>query len=529
MTAPTPQPDARARRSREIDPQHPPRNPAELRLLLRHALDISVPDKPIEDGSSAPMAYLSHTFFEGRRFDRARRENSPANPQSPLSRHGRAHADCVVWACRGGGKTFLGAVATMLDLVYKPGIQVRILGGSLEQSQRMQEHLRTLFEQPALAELLCNARASQSRRRIALRNGSSVEVLAASETSVRGVRVQKIRCDEVDLFDPAIWSAAQLTTRSILCNGPWGTVVRGAVEALSTMHRPFGLMWDLTRPGRAAPVFRWGLVDVLARCPRSETCHACNLWDDCRGQAQRRIAPGHVGIADARSMKVRVDADTWASEMLCREAGRHDLVFPEFDARTHVYGEGAAPPGSDPGRPPVQWVMGIDFGFRDETVLLLARVDDAGILWIEREHVARHARLESHVAVMRRWVDELGGDQTLAWVAADPSGNAASRQTGKTDCDLLRNAGFRVHTPGSRIAEGIALLRARLGEDGAPPRMFIHARCTRLIECLRRYHYDAADPRSRTPAKGNHDHACDALRYMVLSLDRAARARVERW
>jgi hypothetical protein len=416
----------------------------------------------------------------------------------------------------------------MLDLVYKPGVQVRILGGSLEQSHRMQEHLRRLFEHDAIAHLLRRGRAA-AKRRITLTNDSAAEVLAASETSVRGVRVQKIRCDEVDLFDPAIWSAAQLTTRSMPCNGPWGPVVRGAVEALSTLHRPFGLMWDLTRPGRAAPVFRWGLVDVLARCPRAETCHACNLFDDCRGLAKRRTAPGHVPINDARTMKVRVDAATWASEMLCREPGRHDLVYPEFDTRLHVYGEGAAPPGAEAGRPAVCWVMGIDFGFRDETVLLLARADDAGTLWVEREHVASHARLEVHVEVMRRWADELGGNQTIAWVAADPSGNAASRQTGRTDCDLLRAAGFKVRTPGSRIAEGIAMVRQRLVSDGTPPRLFIHARCVRLIESLRRYHYDAANPRSRVPAKDDHDHACDALRYMVFALDRSRRARVGHW
>lgn len=528
-TTPATSAAARAHRTRRIDPEQPPRNPAELRLLLRNALDIRVPDKPIEDGSSPPMAYLAHSFFEGLRFPRSRREQTAATAITPATRESRAAADCVVWACRGGGKTFLGAIATMLDLVYKPGVQVRILGGSLEQSHRMQEHLRKLFERPALAALLSAARAGQSRRRLTLLNGSAAEVLAASETSVRGVRVQKIRCDEADLFDPAIWSAAQLTTRSMPCEGPWGPVVRGAVEALSTMHKPFGLMWDLTRPGRDAPVFRWGLVDVLARCPKAEPCQACNLWDDCRGMAKRRLAPGHVAIADARAMKVRVDPGTWAGEMLCREPGRRDLVYPEFDARAHVYGEGAAPQGADAGRPTVCRVMGIDFGFRDETVLLLARADDSGTLWVEREHVARHARLEAHVEVMRRWADELGGDRSIAWVAADPSGNAASRQTGKTDCDLLRAAGFKVRTPGSRIAEGIALVRERLGLDGRPPRLFIHARCVRLIECLRRYHYDSDNPRSRIPAKGEHDHACDALRYMVFAFDRAARARVGRW
>ena len=43
---------------------------------------------------------------------------------------------------------------------------------------------------------------------------SPAGVLAQSQRSVRGLRVQKLRCDEVELFDPAVWEAAQLTTRS---------------------------------------------------------------------------------------------------------------------------------------------------------------------------------------------------------------------------------------------------------------------------------------------------------------------------
>lgn len=55
-----------------------------------------------------PLDYLEHVFFE-------------------------KEGEAVVWACRGGGKTMVGAVATLLDLLFKPGCQVRIIGGSREQ------------------------------------------------------------------------------------------------------------------------------------------------------------------------------------------------------------------------------------------------------------------------------------------------------------------------------------------------------------------------------------------------------------
>src|SRR5438045_2437541 len=75
------------------------------------------------------------------------------HPQSPL--HYTASAffepspDQIVWAPRSGGKTTLAAAATLLDLLYKPGCNIRILGGSLDQSLRMWEyilpHIETFF------------------------------------------------------------------------------------------------------------------------------------------------------------------------------------------------------------------------------------------------------------------------------------------------------------------------------------------------------------------------------------------------
>ena len=102
----------------------------------------------------------------------------------------------------------------MLDLIFKPGIEVRILGGSMEQSKRMHAHLSGLFRHQAIAGML-DGKITQTRVR--LTNGSACELLAQSQTSVRGTRVQKLRCDEVELFDPDGWGAAQLATRSKQC------------------------------------------------------------------------------------------------------------------------------------------------------------------------------------------------------------------------------------------------------------------------------------------------------------------------
>ena len=59
------------------------------------------------------------------------------------------------------------------------------------------------------------------------------------------MRVQKVRCDEIELFEEPVRQAAQLTTRSL--EGAYPIV--GAVEVFSTMHKPGGLMQKILLPG----------------------------------------------------------------------------------------------------------------------------------------------------------------------------------------------------------------------------------------------------------------------------------------
>ncbi|MBL8763456.1 MAG: hypothetical protein JNM07_04220 [Phycisphaerae bacterium] len=323
----------------------PPRNEDELHAWLIRALRVHVPRRGLADGDG-PFEYLAHAFFEGR--PPGRRAGSPAAPGGREARPG----DCVVWANRGGGKTFLAAVATVLDLVFKKGIEVRLLGGSLEQSRRMHEHLSRLLRMKELAADVGPLKPKITARGAVLANRSRAEVMAQSERSVRGTRVQKVRCDEADLFQPDVWHAVQLTTRSIDLAGPWGDSVLGSVEALSTMHRPMGLMRSIVRAcetpavaldplGGGEParrLIRWGVTDVLEPCPATRSCQRCCLWDECLGRAKGRAPEqaGHVRIDDAAAMKTRVPLEVWRSEMLCLGVSRGSCVYPDFDRKEHV-------------------------------------------------------------------------------------------------------------------------------------------------------------------------------------------------
>jgi hypothetical protein len=541
-----------------------PQDPAQLHTLLSETFGLSIPRAPLVPGHTAPFDYLCHAFFEGR----GRWQPGDPLSQSPSpSELATAPIDCIVWANRGGGKTFLGAVATMLDLLYKPGIQVRILAGSLEQAARMHDHLRTLFSHDLISGLV-DGRITD--RRLRLITGSSAELLAQSQASVRGTRIQKLRCDEVELFDPMVWEAAQLTTRGRRCGPLW---VRGGIECLSTMHVPHGIMARLVESCSASRassparrrLFKWGLMDVLSICgdehkcarpgpiatpeppsqaPSEETSEQdpaepgssrttgttdlslpvlgtpaitppCPLLPECDGQAKYKSRePGHISIEDALAQKSRVGQETWESEMLCLRPRRSGAVFPEFSPSVHIV--------RDLTGDPVAWIGGMDFGYR-ASVILWARLEATGSVCIVDERVGENVILDDHILAIRAGLNR--NWPALSWLGVDPAGAAANDQTGNGSALVLREAGIPIRARRMSIQQGLSLVRARLRPADGPPRLFIHERCRRLIESIEKYHYPEDRPDSLIPVKDGHDHAVDALRYLMVNLDRPYRTK----
>lgn len=493
----------------EIDPSGTPRALARprtrdaLHALVREYLGVSVPTRPLIAGHASPFDYLWHAFEE-----------------TQLPR------DLVVWANRGGGKTFLAAVATLLDLVFKDGIEIRILGGSMEQSKRMHAHLRALFAREPFADMI-DGRITETKLR--LTNGSEVQLLAQSQTSVRGTRVQKLRCDEVELFDEQVWEAAQLVTREKTC-GPAGdpVFVPGSIECLSTMHVPYGIMHalvkDANRPvfrhehedGSLAEstrtLFRWGVLDVLGACGDGHACDACPLEPECGGRAKERDAEtegaGHISVSDAVRLKRRVSQATWGAEMLCLRPHRSNCVLPEFDVAMHVIDRAPEPTNT------WAWIGGMDLGIRAPAVILWAAVDDGGVVRVLDERVVAGVTLEGHVAAVGEsdW-------PSLAWIGVDPAGRQRSKQTGISDAQALRKLGVTVRDRRMGVEQGLGLLRARFKPATGPPTLYVHRRCEKLIESLEKYRYPADRPESLEPVKDGSDHAVDALRYMIQNLD----------
>ncbi len=458
-----------------------PRTRRDLKNYVKVFLGIEVPDKRICPEHNRPMDYLWHSFSADFAAER------PAN------------ADAVVWANRSGGKTELAAVATLLDCVFKPNCQVRILGGSGEQSGRMYQYL-TGFLLNGFDEFPAGPALKAKCRFV---NGSSVEVLTQSATSVRGQHIQKLRCDEVELFDEDVFAAAKFTTQST-------ANLAAAMELISTMHRPYGLMQKIvSSAGRLGTlVFKWCVWEVIEKCT-DRSCSQCSLWGDCQGKA--KSANGYLKIDDCITQMRRASRAGWEAEMLCKRPSLENVVFDEFDPARHVQ-----PVDYDPN---LAVYRALDFGFVNPFVCLWIQVDSAGVVRVIDEYVRSRATIDVHVDEIKSRTP--GGEARVAATFCDPAGAGVNDVTGTSTVREMRTLGIVARYRRSGILEGIELIRRAIRAGDGKSRLIISPSCQRLIEAMRCYHYPepgSAVASAELPLKdGLYDHPIDALRYFFVN------------
>ena len=111
---------------------------------------------------------------------------------------------------RGSGKSFLSAIDTHWTSRFHPRHETRILGGSLAQSEQIHQALReaVLHGRGRKGQSDAGRIARLLKSEVHYHNGSTVSILAASATSVRGPHVPSLKLDEVDEIDSDIRESA---------------------------------------------------------------------------------------------------------------------------------------------------------------------------------------------------------------------------------------------------------------------------------------------------------------------------------
>ena len=446
-----------------------------LRGYLKEYLNVCVPEVAVCEGHQAPFDYLAHAF---------------------LTPNG---GNALVWACRGGSKTMLAAILTVLESVHEPGLETCILGGSRAQSGYMYAYVRSFLQGTHFKHDV--ERVTKQKAQLA--NGSCVTILPASERTVRGVHVPRLRLDEIEEFRDDVFEAAKFLPQST-------ETASARVEMLSTLHRPYGIMSDLV----AAPeekgltLFKWCLWEVIQRC-HDRSCSRCPLWEDCQGKAKR--SRGYYTIDDAIARKKLVSDEAWQSEMLCLRPSREGLFYKQYDEDLHVPGE---PIPFDPMK---ELYRTFDWGVNGPTVCLWIQVDGDGRTYLIDELYQTQIAVSDMAAEIKRY-ETMRGYRNVIRSYGDPSGASYILEFEKAG---IRCQGRREDGGRSNVRfEGFETVRRFLKRDEhGHPKLLVSSRCVNTRREFRTYHYPATrfghNP-SEEPAKVD-DHAMDALRYFFVS------------
>jgi phage terminase large subunit len=148
-----------------------------------------------------------------------------------------------------------------------------------------------------------------------------------------------------------------------------------------------------------------------------------------------------------------------------------------------------------------EWFCAFDYGFTHYTVCLLGCTDGDGNVFIVDEHAERLWLPQRHAAAIKAMLARHKiGDRKLEisdlkrFVAG---ADVFSRQSdGTTIAAQYGRQGIRLTCANTDRVNGWAEVLSRLGDPsaGIAPRLFIHRRCGRLLECLPTLQHDPNRP-----------------------------------
>ena len=158
----------------------PIRSPKVLAEFIFYAFGVRIPNVRVCPHHSTPWEALCEAYFSW----------------SPVT----------VWkASRGlGGKSYLLALLGVLEAITL-GTDVNILGGSGQQSKNVLRYAGAFFNYPFAPKGYLDSEVKTETR---LTNGALIVALTASQKSVRGPHIPRLRLDEIDEMDLAILDAA---------------------------------------------------------------------------------------------------------------------------------------------------------------------------------------------------------------------------------------------------------------------------------------------------------------------------------
>jgi len=189
--------------------------------------------------------------------------------------------------------------------------------------------------------------------------------------------------------------------------------------------------------------------------------------------------------------------------------------FTTFRRDVHVVSD------FDEGRA-TEWFAALDYGYTHYTVFLLGCKDGDGNLYIVDEHAERFWLPERHSLAIRQMLQRhMLHPEKLRWIVAGTDCFSAQHD-GTTIAQQYAKFGLKLRPANTDRVQGWAEMLRLLGDPdaGLTPRLFIHSRCARLVECLPNLQHDPHRPEDVLKVDVDEDghggdDTADAARYLV--------------
>jgi hypothetical protein len=455
-----------------------PRTANDLKRWIRDYTGLKIPDKAICEGHQSPWECFTAI-------------------------HLKRPSIALVLGSRGCGKSFLSALDTHLTSRWDPNHGTRILGGSKAQSVQIYQALRDIAfrnegkkggDPEAIARLL--------KDRANYVNGSDVEILAASPTSVRGPHVPSLKLDEVDEIDIDIRESAMG-----MCLGRKAdkkkkrAAVNASVIMTSTCHKLHGPMSRLIKQAEtgAFPLYTMCAFEVLERCPKERSgpkvgdsyanCPTCPLKLYCLDvpegvEPKAKRSDGHYPIDSLIQKLATTSTRIFEADYLCKPSTGEAAWFPRFQEVTHVT-EGAEY------NPSHSVHLAVDTGVFTGAVLFqvfpgATNDGPTELVHVFADYLSEGLSAEANARAIR----ELAGRRcngTLHHATTDPAGKSRNAVGPTVLAEYARSGLFLEAWPLGKVADGLALLESFITPSIGSPQLLVHPRCSLLISALQCY------------------------------------------
>jgi hypothetical protein len=467
----------------EVTPEGVPRNvrpktAQQLKRWIRDYTGIKIPDKAVCPGHNSPWE-----CFE--------------------AIHLKRPSVALILGSRGSGKSFLSALDTHLTSRWDPDHGTRILGGSKAQSVQIYHALRniaTRFEGKKGGDSESIAKLRKDGATYV--NGSEVEILAASPTSVRGPHVPSLKLDEVDEIDTDIRESAMG-----MCMGRKAdrkkkqAKMDASVIMTSTCHKVNGPMAKLIEQAEsgAFPLYTMCAFEVLERCPTErsgpkvdsgyEKCPDCALARYCLDvppgtEPKAKRSNGHYPIHSLIQKLILTGTRVFEADYLCKSSSSEAAWFPDFKPKTHVSEKAEFDSRYDVH-------LAVDTGVFTGAVLFQvvpAQNSEGAVeeIHVFADYLAEARSAEANARAIRE-VAIARCNGMFRYATTDPAGNSRNAVGPTVLAEYARSGLILNAWPHSKVADSLALLESFISPSVGSSQLLVHPRCVGLTEALQCY------------------------------------------